>query len=148
MRGVGNKIRVYELAKELGLSSKEVTERLAKGGFSVTSASSSVDEGRARAALSKGAPPKDKGPKRVTKAEVPAKAKPAQRVKEVVETKLSPEPTVAPKPTPPPAKPAPAPAPPRRETPPPAPKREAPPAPRVHPERPRVDAPRPAPPVA
>ncbi|KRT71040.1 MAG: translation initiation factor IF-2 [candidate division NC10 bacterium CSP1-5] len=107
MRGVGNKIRVYELAKELGLSSKEVTERLAKGGFSVTSASSSVDEGRARAALSKGAPPKEKGPKRVTKAEVPAKAKPAQRVKEVVETKLSPEPTVAPKPTPPPAKPAP-----------------------------------------
>jgi len=104
--GVG-KIRVHELAKELGLSSKEVTERLAKGGFSVTSASSSVDEGRARAALSKGAPPKEKVPKRVTKAEVPAKAKPAQRVKEVVETKPSPEPKVAPKPTPPPAKPAP-----------------------------------------
>ena len=101
------KIRVHELAKELGLSSKEVTERLAKGGFSVTSASSSVDEGRARAALSKGAPPKEKVPKRVTKAEVPAKAKPAQRVKEVVETKPSPEPKVAPKPTPPPAKPAP-----------------------------------------
>jgi len=104
--GVG-KIRVHELAKELGLSSKEVTERLTKGGFSVTSASSSVDEGRARAALSKGAPPKEKVPKRVTKAEVPAKAKPAQRVKEVVETKPSPEPKVAPKPTPPPAKPAP-----------------------------------------
>ncbi len=101
------KIRVHELAKELGLSSKEVTERLAKGGFSVTSASSSVDEGRARAALSKGEPPKEKVPKRVTKAEAPAKAKPAQRVKEVVETKPSPEPKVAPKPTPPPATPAP-----------------------------------------
>ena len=106
MGGVG-KIRVHELAKELGLSSKEATERLAKGGFSVTSASSSVDEGRARAALSKGAPPKEKVPKRVTKVEAPAKAKPAQRVKEVVETKPSPEPKVAPKPTPPPAKPAP-----------------------------------------
>ncbi|MGH7431556.1 MAG: translation initiation factor IF-2 [Candidatus Methylomirabilales bacterium] len=104
---MGNKIRVYELAKELGLSSKEVTERLAKGGFSVTSASSSVDEGRARAALSKGESPKEKGSKRVTKAEAPAKAKPVQRAKEVVETEPRPEPKVAPKPTPPPAKAAP-----------------------------------------
>ncbi|MGH7351106.1 MAG: translation initiation factor IF-2 N-terminal domain-containing protein, partial [Candidatus Methylomirabilales bacterium] len=88
------KIRVHELAKELGLSSKEVTERLAKGGLSVTSASSSVDEARARAALSKREPPKEKVPKRVTKAEAPAKAKPAQRAKEVVEVKPSPEPKV------------------------------------------------------
>jgi translation initiation factor IF-2 len=184
-----SKIRVYELAKELGLSNKEVTERLAKAGFSVTSASSSVDEGKARAALAKGAP-KEKAPKRVTKAEAPAKAKPAERVKGAVEAKPSPEPKVTPKPTPPPAKAAPQaakpappaakpapevrpkvkvtpveekarktpvvpppvpeapPAPPRREVPPPAPKREAPPAPRVHPEPPRVDAPRTARPVA
>ncbi len=108
MGGVGNKIRVYELAKELGLSSKEVTERLAKGGFSVTSASSSVDEGRARAALSKGEPSKEKVSKRVTKAEAPVKAKPVQRAKEVVETEPRPEPKVTPKPTPPPAKAAPA----------------------------------------
>ncbi|MCI0483527.1 MAG: translation initiation factor IF-2 [candidate division NC10 bacterium] len=101
-----SKIRVHELAKELGLSNKEVTERLAKVGISVTSASSSVDEGKARAALSKGAP-KEKAPKRVTKAEAAQKVKPAQRGKEVVEAKPSPEPKVTPQPTPPPIKAAP-----------------------------------------
>lgn len=48
-----SKIRVFELAKELGLSNTEVIERLAKAGVSVKSHSSSVDEAAARVVLSK-----------------------------------------------------------------------------------------------
>jgi len=96
------KMRVYDLAKELGLTSKEAVERLAKAGFVVTSPSSSVEAGKARAALVKGEPlkepkekDKEKGDKRPAKAEAAAKATPA------------PEPKPAPKPAPAPTKPAP-----------------------------------------
>ncbi|MFQ5657377.1 MAG: translation initiation factor IF-2 [Candidatus Methylomirabilales bacterium] len=90
------KIRVYELAKELGLSNKEAVERLAKARISVKSHSSSVDEAEARAALTKAEVSKAK--KKVTREEPAAKVKRAKRVS--VEAKPVPEAKVAKKPTP------------------------------------------------
>lgn len=75
------KIRVYELAKELGLSNSQAMERLAKAGIAVKSHSGSVDEAAARAALGQAAVPKA-SPKKAAKEEPAEKPKAPKRVKE------------------------------------------------------------------
>jgi len=60
------KIRVYELAKELGLENQECVKRLVAAGFSVKSHSSTVDEEDARRALSRPAEKKPEVVKKVT----------------------------------------------------------------------------------
>jgi translation initiation factor IF-2 len=112
------KVRVYELAKDLGLSNKEVIERLAQAGISVTSHTSAVDEAAAKAAL-KGEPPKKKVPKKPsegaplakatpTSAPTPrAKVKTVKRVKEAAKAEPVPEAKAVPKPVVEPPKPAP-----------------------------------------
>lgn len=107
---MGN-IRVYELAKELGLSTKMVIERLTKAGISVKSHSASLDEAAARAALSKVGIREEKATKKVAK-EKPSpkttpKAEAAKRKKVGVEAKPGPEPKAGARPTPTPGKPAP-----------------------------------------
>ena len=52
-------IRVYELAKALDVSTKELLKRLNKAGLKVKSHSSNVDEDRARSVLAS-EPPKKK----------------------------------------------------------------------------------------
>src|SRR4051794_13504616 len=52
------KIRVYELAKEMGLENQECVKRLVAAGFTVKSHSSTVDEDDARRALAR--PPEKK----------------------------------------------------------------------------------------
>lgn len=95
------KIRIYELAKKLGLSNNQVMERLAKAGIPVKGHSSSVDEAAARAAVGKAEAPKEK-PKKAAK-EGPAKKPKAP--KRVQEAKPAAQPKVAAK-TPTPSKPA------------------------------------------
>ncbi|MFQ5881592.1 MAG: translation initiation factor IF-2 [Candidatus Methylomirabilales bacterium] len=105
------KMRVYELAKKLGLSNKEVLGRLAKAGMSLKGPTSSVDEAAARAALLKGGAPGGKAPKKVPKAEAvakaSAKAKTAKRVREAAKAEPAPETPMAARSTPAPPKPAP-----------------------------------------
>ncbi|MFN3476147.1 MAG: translation initiation factor IF-2 [Candidatus Methylomirabilales bacterium] len=78
-------IRIYQLAKELGLSSKELLSRLNEAGLAVKSHSSNVDEAQARAILA--SPPRIqeepevKKPKETAKAEVLPKPKPRPRPK-------------------------------------------------------------------
>ncbi len=107
---MGN-IRVFELAKELGLSNKTVIECLAKARISVKSHSASVDEAAARAALSKAGIREEKAAKKVAKekpaSKTPAKAEVAKRKKVSVETKPGHEPKVGARPTPAPPKPVP-----------------------------------------
>ncbi|MFQ5848080.1 MAG: translation initiation factor IF-2 [Candidatus Methylomirabilales bacterium] len=103
---MGN-IRVYEVAKELGLSSKEAVERLAKAGFSVKSSSSSVDEAKARAALSKAEVSPKKVSKKATKGTSAVKAKAPKRAKEGLETKPGHGAEAGARPAPAPPKPAP-----------------------------------------
>ncbi|MFQ5657952.1 MAG: translation initiation factor IF-2 N-terminal domain-containing protein [Candidatus Methylomirabilales bacterium] len=76
------KIRVYQLAKELGLSSKEAVQRLAEAGIPVKSHTSSVDDAAARAALSKPEISEKKLSENV------AKDKPATKPKRAKRTKL------------------------------------------------------------
>ncbi|MFQ5960478.1 MAG: translation initiation factor IF-2 [Candidatus Methylomirabilales bacterium] len=95
------KIRVYELAKELGLSNSQVMERLAKAGIPVKGHSSSVDEAAARAAVVKAEASKER-PKKAAKEGPAKKPKAPKRVKEA---KPAPAPKVAAK-TPAPPKPA------------------------------------------
>ena len=106
-----SKIRVFELAKELGLSNTEVIERLAKAGVSVKSHSSSVDEAAARVALSKPGVRVEKVAKKIAKEKParkpPAKAEVAKRKKVSVAAKPIPEPKVAARPIPAPPKSAP-----------------------------------------
>ena len=106
-----SKIRVFELAKELGLSNTEVIERLAKAGVSVKSHSSSVDEAAARVALSKPGVRVEKVAKKIAKEKParkpPAKAEVAKRKKVSVAAKPTPEPKVAARPIPAPPKSAP-----------------------------------------
>ncbi|MFH1811859.1 MAG: translation initiation factor IF-2 [Pseudomonadota bacterium] len=54
---MGDKIRVYQLAKELGLANKELVDKLQALGFEVKSHSSSVDEADARKAIAGGVEP-------------------------------------------------------------------------------------------
>ena len=66
------KLRVHELAKELGLSSKEVLAHLKKIGQEVKSHSSSVDEdvaARVRSDLGNGQAPAKTAPKKATSSE-------------------------------------------------------------------------------
>ncbi len=100
------KIRIYELAKELGVSSSQAMERLAKAKISAKSPSSLVDEAAARTALAMAKVPEER-PKRVARKEPAKKPKTPKRVKEAVEAKPVPKPPVAAKPTPAPPKPAP-----------------------------------------
>ncbi|MCZ6479783.1 MAG: translation initiation factor IF-2 [candidate division NC10 bacterium] len=106
-----SKIRVFELAKELGLSNIEVIERLAKAGVSVKSHSSSVDEAAARVVLSKPGVREEKVVKKIAKEKLarkpPAKAEVAKREKVSVEAKPTPERKVAARPIPAPPSPAP-----------------------------------------
>jgi len=103
-----SKIRVFELAKELGLSNTEVIERLAKAGVSVKSHSSSVDEAAARVALTKPGVRVEKVAKKIAKEKParkpPAKAEVAKRKKVSVAAKPTPEPKVAARPIPAPPK--------------------------------------------
>lgn len=96
-----SKVRVYELAKELGLSNSQVMERLAKAGVAVKSHSSSVDETAARAALAKAEGSKEK-PKKVAKEEPAKKLREPKSGKEVVATKPAPKPKRAAQPPAPP----------------------------------------------
>ncbi|MEE8504283.1 MAG: translation initiation factor IF-2 [candidate division NC10 bacterium] len=100
------KIRIYELAKELGVSSSQAMERLAKAKISAKSPSSLVDEAAARTALAMAKVPEER-PKRVARKEPAKKPKTPKRVKEAVEAKPVPKPPVVAKPTPAPPKPAP-----------------------------------------
>ena len=114
------KIRVYELAKALGLSNTEAIERLSKAGIVVKSHSSSVDEVTARAALSKAGIRETKGAKQVVKEKpapkAPTKAEGAKQKKAVPAAKPAPTPKVAAKPAPTPPQPVPPPvSPPVRE---------------------------------
>lgn len=114
------KIRVYELAKALGLSNTEAIERLSKAGIVVKSHSSSVDEVTARAALSKAGIRETKGAKQVVKEKpapkAPTKAEGAKQKKAVPAAKPAPTPKVAVKPAPTPPQPVPPPvSPPVRE---------------------------------
>lgn len=96
------KVRVYELAKALGLSNTEAIERLGKAGIVVKSHSSSVDESAARAALSKARIREEKvaekGAKEKPVRKAPVKAEVAKRKKGVVEARATPGPKVAAKP--------------------------------------------------
>jgi len=65
-------IRVHELAKTLGKTSKEVLDRLNRAGFNLASHSSNVDEKRARSVLAGQPPKRDVRP-------TPKPAKPAAR---------------------------------------------------------------------
>jgi len=83
-------IRVYELARELGISNKEILARLAQAGIQVKSHSSNVDEATARAILAPPTPapkrPDEEAPKPVPKAKVvPLKPKPVAKKKAVKE---------------------------------------------------------------
>ena len=156
------KVRIYELAKGLGLSNKEIIERLAKAGISVTSHSSSVDEAAAKAAL-KRASPKEEMPKKPSKVvppakaiptsapEPPAKIKTVKRVREPAKAEPAPPVKVVPKPVVEPPKPAPPVEIKPKPAPPPATKPPVPPPKVVGPpkvvERPKVEAPPPGPPV-
>ena len=100
------KPRVHEVAKELGLTSKEVLAHLEKIGNPVKSHSSTIDETLAdqvRSDLGNGAAPEPAPaePKKVTKAPVkkaPAKAKPAAKATAAPAPKA--EPKAEPKPAP------------------------------------------------
>lgn len=118
--GVGM-IRVYQLAKELGLSSKELLTRLNEAGLAVKSHSSNVDEAKARAIL---APPPQAQEKPEVKKVAPAKAE--------VPPKPRPRPKASPQPQPVQVEPAPL---------------EVPPAALAEPEVPIVEAPKAAPPA-
>jgi translation initiation factor IF-2 len=108
------KPRVHEVAKELGLTSKEVLAHLEKIGEAVKSHSSSIEESvadRVRADLGNGAAaPAQKTPKEKTKEPVaaPPAAKPAAPKAEPA-AKAAPKPAAKPAPEPA-TKPAPAPA--------------------------------------
>ncbi len=80
------KLRVHELAKKSGVSSKEMVELLQKAGVEVKTASSSVDEDVAAAALKKGS--KTAKPK-------PAAKKPAAKKTAEKTAKKAPGPTAA-----------------------------------------------------
>jgi translation initiation factor IF-2 len=104
---VAGKARVHELAKELGVSSKEVLARLSEQGEFVKSASSTVEAPvarRLRESFGGGKPAQEKtagngaaSAKAVVKDVAPAAQKPA-----------APKPSAPPAPEPPPAPPAPA----------------------------------------
>lgn len=106
------KVRVYEVAKELGVPAKELVERLKSMGVEVKSHSSSIDESVAATLKGGAAPPA------AAEAALPAKAEPKPAAK------------AAPAPAPEPARaPEPAKAPPPAPTPEPAPAAEVPPPP-------------------
>lgn len=92
------KVRVHELAKELGLSSKETIEKLAQIGVEVKSHSSSVEEEVADKLRGKG---KAASPKPTDK---PTEAKPAPPKAPPPPPSPTPEPTTEAKPTPAPVK--------------------------------------------
>lgn len=91
--GVGM-IRVYQLAKELGLSNKELLARLNEAGLAVKSHSSNVDEAKARAIL---APPPHKEKPEVKKV-APAKVVPLKKPEEAAKAEVPPKPKPRPRP--------------------------------------------------
>lgn len=132
-------VRVHEVAKELGLASKEVLAHLEKIGEPVKSHSSSIDEAlAARIKKELGGAPEAKAPKKAAaKQEAPKKAAPKAEAKATAEPKAATK-AEAPKPAAPKA------AAPKAAAP--APKAEAKPAPK--PEAPKAEAPKPAAPKA
>ena len=143
------KPRVHELAKELGLTSKEVLAHLEKIGAAVKSHSSSVDEetaARVRSDLGNGAAP---APTAEPKKPAKTTAKPAAKAP-APKAEPKPAPKAAPKPAPK-AEPKPAPAPAPKAEPKPAPKVEPKPEPVAQPEpvaAPKEEAPAPVEPAA
>jgi translation initiation factor IF-2 len=94
-----SKRRVYEIAKERGISSKELLEKLKAAGVQAKAASSSVEEAAALKALGNGGPPQSNG--------APPKAKPTAPPAEApAPAAASPQPAVS---TAPAAAPAPGP---------------------------------------
>jgi translation initiation factor IF-2 len=72
-----SKRRVHEIAKEHGLSSKELLEKLHAAGVEAKAAASSVEEAAALKALGVGAPASSNGAPKTAKAPAPAAAPPA-----------------------------------------------------------------------
>src|SRR5436190_13174270 len=95
--------RVFEIAKDQGLSSREVVNRLKEAGLDVSAAASTVDEAEALKALANGSGPVvEEKPKRSTRRRAPAKPKVEPKAEEpapppVVEEPepAAPEPEVA-----------------------------------------------------
>ncbi|MGH2694919.1 MAG: translation initiation factor IF-2 [Actinomycetota bacterium] len=105
------KPRVHEVAKELGLSSKEVLAHLEKIGEPVKSHASTIDEAlaeRVKSELSDGAAVPTKARRKAQKQEPKAKAAPAKApAKAKAKAKEAPaEPATEPAPAPPPPEPA------------------------------------------
>src|SRR5574337_1141324 len=72
-------IRVYDLAKVLGMSSKELLDRLEQSGVHLKSHSSNVDEDHVRSLLAAAAPEKKSRPKpKPPETHAPAHAKPVE----------------------------------------------------------------------
>ncbi|HVW17186.1 MAG TPA: translation initiation factor IF-2 N-terminal domain-containing protein, partial [Solirubrobacteraceae bacterium] len=69
--------RVYELAKEHGMSSADVLEKLKAAGFEVKGSASSVDADEASKLLANGSGPAKKAAAKKPARKAPAKAKPA-----------------------------------------------------------------------
>src|SRR3954468_20787514 len=95
--------RVFEIAKDQGLSSREVVNRLKEAGLDVSAAASTVDEAEALKVLGNGAAPVvEEKPRptrrRATKAKAePKEEAPKAEVVEKEEAPAEPEPTPAPK---------------------------------------------------
>lgn len=82
-------IRVYQLAKELGLSTKELLSRLKEAGLAVKSHSSNVDEAQARALLA--------SPPRIQEEPEVEKVAPLKKPEEVAKAEVLPKPKPRPK---------------------------------------------------
>ena len=101
--------RVHQIAKERGLTAKEVLERLRAAGLEVKAASSSVDEDVATKLLGNGAAPP--APKQAKPAPQEAKAPAAERKPAKPAPAQAESPTAAKQPSAQPKRPAPSPAP-------------------------------------
>src|SRR3954447_11981303 len=89
--------RVFEIAKEQGLSSREVVTRLKEAGLDVSAAASTVDEAEALKVLANGSGPAvEEKPPRPTRRRAPAKkAKAEPKVEEETTTAPVEEPKAA-----------------------------------------------------
>src|SRR5213083_195042 len=92
--------RVFEIAKEQGLSSREVVTRLKEAGLDVSAAASTVDEAEALKVLANGAGPVVEEKPRPTRRRATKKAEPkeeAPKAKEPAAEKPVAKPKAAPK---------------------------------------------------
>jgi translation initiation factor IF-2 len=109
-----SKKRVHEIAKEQGLSSKELLEKLKAAGVEAKAAASSIDEAVALKALANGTPPAGANgaasPNGAAAVKAAADAQPAKAQPSAASAPSASAPTPPPAPAPAPAKPAAAPA--------------------------------------